>query len=147
MSTLPAIAVAERLLAELGTRGVSVTRDGDTLRVRAPRGGIGAGDRAALAEHKAEIVGLLAGHGPVATDPYPADLVQAEAEYQEMYWKRIIPLGHARRAAIERGDHAEAARLDAEKGALAEGEYTDARRRYLALVDMYRAVNWEEYGS
>ena len=65
----------------------------------------------------------------------PGELAQAEAEYEQMYWGRIIPLGDARRAAIERSDHAEAARLGAEKGALAEGEYTDARRRYLALVE------------
>jgi len=62
-------------------------------------------------------------------------LAQAEAEYERLYWGRIIPLGDARRAAVARGDHAEAARLEAEKGALAAGEYTDARRRYLALVE------------
>ena len=155
MSTLRTIAVAERLVADLGARGVAVTLDGDALRIRALRGAIGADDRAALAAHKAEIVGLLVagGTGSATTAPDPAApvspgaLAQAEAEYEQMYWGRIIPLGDARRAAIERGDHAEAARLGAEKGALAAGEYTDARRRYLALVNMYRAVNWEEYGS
>ena len=148
MSTLRTIAVAERLVADLEARGVAVTLDGDALRIRALRGAIGADDRAALAAHKAEIAGLLAGgQGSGGTAFDREDLAQAEAEYERLYWGRIIPLGDARRAAIERGDHAEAARLDAEKGALAEGEYTNARRRYLALVDMYRAVNWEEYGS
>ena len=75
----------------------------------------------------------------ISGDPAGHLLAQAEAEYEQMYWGRIIPMGDARRAAIQRGDHAEAARLGAERGALAAGQYTDARRRYLALVDGGRA--------
>ena len=118
MSTVPDAATASALLAALGARGVAVTLDGDTLRVRAPRGAVGACDRAALAEHRAGVVALLL----------------AEAEYERLYRDKILPLGDARRAAMARGDHAEAAKLDAERGALAAGEYTAAGRRYLLLA-------------
>lgn len=51
---------AETLLRELTDRGVRVTRDGQRLRVRAPRGILTEDVREALIEHKPAILELLA---------------------------------------------------------------------------------------
>jgi hypothetical protein len=51
---------ATALLQELTSRGVQLSRDGDRLRVRAPRGTITEGDREALQRCKPALLELLA---------------------------------------------------------------------------------------
>ena len=49
------------IITDLRGRGVKLTVRGDTLFVDAPKGAVGPGDKAALLDHKAEIICLLAG--------------------------------------------------------------------------------------
>ena len=58
---------AATLLRDLTDRGVRLTRDGDSLRVRAPRGTITDDLREALLEHKPAILDLLAAAKIAAT--------------------------------------------------------------------------------
>jgi TubC N-terminal docking domain len=57
------------LLAELEKRGAKLFVDGELLRWKAPKGAIDAEIRAAVAEHKAELLALLSGSAVAEPDP------------------------------------------------------------------------------
>jgi hypothetical protein len=78
------------LLAELNRRGLEVWADGETLRIRGPKGAADKGLRAALAQHKSEILALLRerdrGREETPITPVPRDGPAPLSYGQQRLW-------------------------------------------------------------
>jgi amino acid adenylation domain-containing protein len=77
------------LLARLGTRGVRVTLEGDSLRLHAPAGAIDAAMKDELQQRKPELLAALRGsdsHGPAAPRAQRGELVLSALQ-QQLWWQ------------------------------------------------------------
>lgn len=126
---------ALHLLQRLKAAGVALRTDGETLKVNAPRGALTAQLRAEIAEHKADLIELLAGGAgqgpalePIADRPDKTPLSPGQARL----WKLV-----AREAASERYHLVHAFRVH---GPLDRSAFTKAVGTLVERHEMLRSV-------
>nr|UYH37518.1 amino acid adenylation domain-containing protein [Myxococcaceae bacterium MCy9487] len=129
----------EEVLSELRQKGITLHMEGDRLRCRAPRGALDARMRAALEEHKEELLAFLRRATPTAPLPQvvPAPSQRTEpfalTDVQHAYW-----LG--RSGAFELGQVSTHGYCELESRGLDPDRLGVALRQLIARHDMLRAI-------
>ena len=97
---------ADKLVADLRLRGVCLWRDGDLIRVNAPRGILTAALKEELASRKKEILGLLGGEALALPIVQTRVLARSESGLQVLEIQPVSPPGAPRwEKRLLKGEH------------------------------------------